>query len=348
MDRVAQRSGQDLGVERIIVVDQANVRDELDAVHAIEDHSPRHFLDALGETIRAQDWGRPIHLITEDERNLARYFTPDAPFDATWNDDWHHAIHCLLTGEDESYYAPFAVDPLADIEIALRDGYVEQGQSRAGAAHPRGEDSSLLPRATFVNFLGNHDQVGNRAQGERLQQLVQDIGRLRVVTALTLLTPFTPMIFMGDEFLTEAPFLFFADFSGDLAQAVRTGRAKEFAQFKAFGGDVPDPIAVETAQRSRIGSAMTDAQHEHEAYVRDLLDLRRHHVTPLLAGSLHPSVHVQRIGSLIDAEWDFGASRLLMRCALGDGVLFERHVDPFFAEDRDDCAFAFSAAIRTS
>jgi malto-oligosyltrehalose trehalohydrolase len=323
-----------------------------DAVHAIEDHSPRHFLDELGETIRAQDWGRPIHLITEDERNLTRYFTPDAPFDATWNDDWHHAIHCLLTGEDESYYAPFAVAPLADIEIALRDGYVEQGQARAGAGEgagpSRGEDSSSLTRTTFVNFLGNHDQVGNRAQGERLHQLVRDIDRLRVVTALTLLTPFTPMIFMGDEFLTDAPFLFFADFSGDLAQAVRTGRAKEFAQFKAFGGDVPDPIASETARASRIGMAVTDEQHEHEAYVRELLDLRRQILAPLLAGTASPSVEVQRVGPLIDATWHFGPSSLLVRCALGDGEPFERHVDPFFVEERDGCAFALSAAIRAN
>ncbi|EJU09569.1 malto-oligosyltrehalose trehalohydrolase, partial [Sphingomonas sp. LH128] len=100
----------------------------LDAVHAIEDHSETHFLDELAARIRACDFGRPIHLVTEDERNLVRYFTADAPYDGTWNDDWHHAVHCLLTGEDESYYAPFAVAPVADIATALADGYVEQGQ----------------------------------------------------------------------------------------------------------------------------------------------------------------------------------------------------------------------------
>jgi 1,4-alpha-glucan branching enzyme len=204
-----------------------------------------------------------------------------------------------------------------------------------------------MPRSAFINFLGNHDQVGNRAQGERLHQLVQDRDRLRVVTALTLLTPFTPMIFMGDEFLTDAPFLFFADFSGDLATAVREGRAKEFAQFKAFGGVVPDPIAPATAAASMIGFPERDAQHEHEAFVRELLDLRLHHVTQLLVNNEHPLASVQRKGSLIDAEWDFGPSRLLVRCALGDDAQFERHIGPFFVEERENCPFALSVAIRT-
>ncbi|WP_443478408.1 alpha-amylase family glycosyl hydrolase [Novosphingobium aerophilum] len=117
----------------------------LDAVHAIEDRSPVHFLDELGQRVRAVDWGRPIHLITEDERNLTRYFGKGAPFDATWNDDWHHAVHCLLTGEEESYYAPFAADPLADIETALCDGYVEQGQPRPATDTLRGEPSADAP-----------------------------------------------------------------------------------------------------------------------------------------------------------------------------------------------------------
>jgi malto-oligosyltrehalose trehalohydrolase len=317
----------------------------LDAVHAMADASPIHILDALGDAVRARKWDRPIHLVTEDERNLARYFREDAPFDATWNDDWHHAVHCLLTGEHESYYAPFAVDPIADIETALRDGYVEQGQPRPQSEAPRGEPSSHLPRTAFINFLGNHDQIGNRANGERLHQIVRNEDALRVVTALTLLTPFTPMIFMGDEFLTDAPFLFFADFTGDLADAVRTGRAKEFERFSSFGGTVPDPNAPDTALRSRIGRATTVGQFEHEAFVRNLLALRADHINPLLAMNDRPSVTVTRDGRRIDAEWHFGAATLLVRSLL-DGDGFAIPTDPFFVEARSGSRFALAASVR--
>ncbi len=317
----------------------------LDAVHAIEDHSPRHFLDELGDRVRERQWGRPIHLVTEDERNLARYFTPEAPFDATWNDDWHHAVHCLLTGEDESYYAPFAVDPVGDIATALADGYVEQGQPRTDG-EPRGELSAHLPRPAFVNFLGNHDQVGNRAQGERLHQISTDRHALRVVTALTLLSPFTPMLFMGDEFLTPAPFLFFADFSGDLAEAVRKGRAQEFARFSSFGGEVPDPIAPETFLASKIRLPDTPGQHEHEQFVHGLLALRATHVTPLLARNPHPLATVVREGATIEATWSFGLGTLSLRARLGEGAGdFTPHADPIFQLVNGGTAFALCAAV---
>ncbi|EIZ78483.1 malto-oligosyltrehalose trehalohydrolase [Novosphingobium sp. Rr 2-17] len=318
----------------------------LDAVHAIDDRSRLHLLDELGQRVRAFDWGRPIHLVTEDDRNLVRYFEPEAPFTATWNDDWHHAVHCLLTGEDESYYASFARDPLADIEMALRDGYVVQGQPREGDPHQRGEPSTQLPRTVFVNFLGNHDQVGNRAQGERLHHLVSDRTAYRVVTALTLLAPFTPMLFMGDEFFTDAPFQFFVDFQGDLADAVRKGRAAEFAQFRSFGGPVPDPTAPETFAASKIGQPERDEQQAHAAFVRDLLALRRAHVVPLLAANALPVAEVTRDGALIEATWRFGSKRLLLRCLLGEGT-FAPHPDPLVVIRGDDSAFAFSAAVES-
>jgi malto-oligosyltrehalose trehalohydrolase len=317
----------------------------LDAVHAIEDHSTTHFLDELGQRIRARDWGRPIHLVTEDERNLARYFTPDAPYDATWNDDWHHAIHCLLTGEAESYYAPFAVDPIGDLAIALADGYVEQGQPRP-AGKPRGEPSTHLPRMSFINFTGNHDQVGNRAQGERLHQLASDPQAIRVVTALTLLAPFAPMLFMGDEFLTDAPFLFFADFTGDLAEAVRKGRAQEFAGFASFGGEVPDPIAAETFLASKIRAPARPEQREHEQFVHGLLALRAAHVVPLLARQPLPAATIVRNGADIEASWAFGPGTLSLRARLGEAPgAFEPHGEPLLKLVDTASAFAFSAAV---
>lgn len=319
----------------------------LDAVHAIEDHSPLHFLDELGQRIRATERDRPIHLVTEDERNLARYFAVDAPYDGSWNDDWHHALHCLLTGEDESYYAPFAVDPLQDIAIALADGYVEQGQPREnGDDEPRGEPSGDLPRTAFVNFLGNHDQVGNRARGERLHQLVANPHAYRIATALTLLVPFTPMLFMGDEFLTDAPFQFFVDFEGDLAEAVRKGRAQEFARFSSFGGEVPDPVAAHTFMTSRIGRPVRQEQHDHEAFVRELLGLRRAHVTPLIARNGQPTATVRRDGPLVDAQWSFTPGALHIRAALGtDRTSFLPHHSPILLLDDASSRFALSAAV---
>lgn len=317
----------------------------LDAVHAIEDHSAKHFLDELGARIRARDWGRPIHLITEDERNLARYFTAKAPFDATWNDDWHHAVHCLLTGEHESYYAPFAVDPIGDMATALADGYVEQGQPRSKGKQ-RGEPSNALPRSAFVNFIGNHDQVGNRAQGERLHQLAPDRNAIRVVTALTLLSPFVPMLFMGDEFLTRSPFLFFADFSGDLAEAVRKGRAAEFAGFASFGGDVPDPIARATFLTSKIRAAEAPEQRNHEQFVHGLLTLRATHIVPLLALNPNPLATITCDGGQIDARWSFGPGTLHLRARLREtGGDFEPLPDPILKLADASSAFAFSAAV---
>lgn len=323
----------------------------LDAVHAIEDHSATHFLDELGARVCARDWGRPIHLVTEDERNLARYFTAAAPFDGTWNDDWHHAFHCLLTGEDESYYAPFAVDPVADIAIALADGYVEQGQPRENAQpheqeQPRGEPSAGLPRTAFINFLGNHDQVGNRAQGERLHQLVTDRHALRVATAMTLLSPFVPMLFMGDEFLTDAKFLFFADFSGDLAEAVRKGRAQEFARFSSFGAEVPDPIAEATFVTSKIGAASRPDQSEHEQFVHGLLALRKRFIMPLLARNGQPTSNVSRLGGAVTAKWSFDPGTLNLRARLGEcSGDFEPLPNAFFNLADADSPFAFSAAV---
>ncbi|MFT4054947.1 MAG: malto-oligosyltrehalose trehalohydrolase [Novosphingobium sp.] len=319
----------------------------LDAVHAIEDHSELHFLDELASRIRAKDRGRPVHLVTEDERNLARYFTADAPYDGTWNDDWHHAVHCLLTGEDESYYAPFAVDPVADIATALADGYVEQGQPREnGDETPRGEPSGHLPRTAFINFLGNHDQVGNRAQGERLHHLVTDRHAYRVMTALTLLTPFTPMLFMGDEFLTDAPFQFFVDFKGDLAEAVRKGRAQEFARFSSFGGDVPDPVSAGTFMASKIAIPLREDQRAHEAFVRDLLDLRRTLVTPLLARHPQSVSAVRRDGSGIEAQWSFAPGMLRLQAKLGSqSTSFAPLSNPILVLADASSPFALSVAV---
>ncbi|EJU10417.1 malto-oligosyltrehalose trehalohydrolase, partial [Sphingomonas sp. LH128] len=225
--------------------------------------------------------------------------------------------------------------------------YVEQGQPREnGDDTPRGEPSGDLPRTAFVNFLGNHDQVGNRARGERLHHLVTDRHAYRVMTALTLLTPFTPMLFMGDEFLTDAPFQFFVDFEGDLAEAVRKGRAQEFARFSSFGGEVPDPVAPETFMASSIGRPVRADQQEHEAFVRDLLDLRRTHVTPLLARNPQPVAAVRQEGSGIGAQWSFAPGTLRLRAELGGSTTpFEPLPDPILLLADASSPFALSMTV---
>lgn len=305
----------------------------LDAVHAYEDPADTTVLDAIGATLRERFPERDLCLITEDERNLSRYLATGADFDATWNDDYHHAVHVALTGEDESYYRTFAADPLRDLEMALRDGYVEQGQERPGEASRRGERSAHLPASAFVNFLGNHDQVGNRARGERLHHLTKDECALTVLTAVTLLAPFVPMIFMGDEFLSDSPFQYFVDFDGELAVNVREGRRREFAGFQSFCGEVPDPTAGETFERSRIGEAQTDRQRAHREMVRRLLAFRHEHVRPLLVSGPLKGRTIQRNGDDFDCAWTFGHGALRMAFGLTGAASGASSPGDFFSVD---------------
>jgi maltooligosyltrehalose trehalohydrolase len=304
----------------------------IDAAHQIRGGTPG-FLDAVARDLRARTPDRPLHLILEDERNLV---TPRQPgsglFDAEWNDDYHHAVHCLLTGESESYYASFAVDPLGDLARALAEGQVEQGQPREGLEHPRGEPSGALPVTAFVNSNQTHDQVGNRAQGERLIVLAgQDAAR--VAHALLLLSPYIPMLFMGEEAGETAPFQFFADFTGDLAEATRNGRAREFARFESFGGPVPDPMAKDTFERSRPYRDDTDRTAEWRALTRELLHLRHDRIAPLVAANPCPARSAISCGDrALQARFDFGPAVLILDVALGAAGRFEgRSSTPLFA-----------------
>ncbi|WP_223429126.1 malto-oligosyltrehalose trehalohydrolase [Tateyamaria pelophila] len=208
----------------------------IDAARQILDHSQPDFLENLCAEIRERDFGRQIHVVTEDESSR-----PDLRerglVDAQWNDDYHHAVHCLLTGERAGYYRTFAADPLGHLASALATSHVEHGQPRDG---PRGASSDHLPMTAFVNANQTHDQIGNRALGERLISLVEPEAA-RIVHALLLCAPAIPMLFMGEEAGARSPFLYFTGFEGDLAEAVRVGRQAEFAVFDGFGGKVPDP-----------------------------------------------------------------------------------------------------------
>jgi maltooligosyltrehalose trehalohydrolase len=264
-----------------------------DAVHALKDDSERHFLIELAETVRGQLAGRRVHLMLENEANqahlLARSQGRTKYYDAQWGDDFHNALHVLLTGEDEGYYRAFADKPLEHLARSLAEGFAYQGEIFPLHDAPRGEPSADLPPEATIFFAQNHDQVGNRAFGERLSRLVGP-EKLSQALAMVLLSPHIPMLFMGEEAAAQTPFLFFADWKDEAAELTREGRRKEFAHFKAFStpemrARIPDPCAEATFQASRLDWASLDRSSESirfRALTAQLLRLRREKIVPLI------------------------------------------------------------------
>ena len=254
----------------------------LDAVHQILDRS---WLVEVAAEARARLPGRHVHLVLENEKNDAKLLTQG--FDAQWNDDFHNVMHVLLTGETQTYYLDFADQPARRLARCLAEGFVYQGEESANLGRPRGEPSAALAPAAFVSFLQNHDQVGNRALGERLTRLA-DPAALKAAMTLLLLCPQIPMLFMGEEVGAREPFLFFTDFHGDLAKAVREGRRREFTGQPGFSDEtardkIPDPNAASTFEASRWTADAPDAD-EWRALVTELLALRRDRIAPNLKG----------------------------------------------------------------
>lgn len=285
-----------------------------DAVHAIGDTA---FLDSMAARIRAgAGEGRHVHLVLENEHNDAARLAPPR-YDAQWNDDFHNVLHVLLTGEREGYYAAFADRPTERLARCLAEGFIFQGDD---PAHDRGTPSGHLPPTAFVSFLQNHDQVGNRAMGERLT-LLADPGKLRAATALLLLCPQIPLLFMGDERGSRSPFLFFTDFHDELADAVREGRRREFARFAAFADPeararIPDPNARATFDDSAPQPG-PDAE-SWRAFYAELLRLRAAHVVPRLPGAAPAGAEVLGEGA-VAARWRLGdGATLAIALNLGD------------------------------
>jgi malto-oligosyltrehalose trehalohydrolase len=279
----------------------------LDAVHAIPD---REWLETMAAEVRRTiEPARAIHLVLENDANTASYLAHG--FDAQWNDDGHHALHVLLTGEEDGYYADYADAPAARLARCLKAGFIYQGEpSSYRNGKPRGTDSTHLPPTSFVLFLQNHDQIGNRAFGERLTALVRREA-LEAAIALQLLCPQIPLIFMGEECASMSQFLFFTDHNPDLAQAVREGRRREFAHFAKFSdpqllAQIPDPNALETFERSRPAMHPVDAGRREELY-RQLLTLRRAEIVTRLDGARALDAHA------------VGAAAVLARWRMGDG-----------------------------
>ncbi len=313
----------------------------LDAVHQIGREGETRFLETLADRVAALDLGHQIHLVTEDERNLVGYVEAGGPIRAQWNDDYHHAVHCLLTGESQTYYAPFSADSFGDLVTALRDGQVDQGQDRPRTEARRGEPSGHLPPTRFVNANQTHDQIGNRAFGDRLVTLA-DPGTARIVHALLLLSPFIPMLFMGEEQGSRAPFCFFTDFDGDLAEAVRAGRRSEFPEFAGLRREIPDPNARRTFRNSRPYGALPDDAAEWEELTRHCLSLRRDHVIPRLRSGWQGETVERLSDRSVWAEWRFRDGALEIAFTLeGPPPSLSRDMREIFYETQDS-----GAAIR--
>jgi maltooligosyltrehalose trehalohydrolase len=297
-----------------------------DAVHAIADDSPRHLLEEIAGAVRSGPGrDRHVHLVLENDDNGARWLSgPDgALYDAQWNDDLHHAFHVALTGECDGYYADYARAPVELIGRCLVEGFAYQGEPspyRDGA--PRGEPSAHLPATAFVGFLQNHDQVGNRALGERLAALA-DPAALRCAVEVLLLAPSTPMLFMGEEFGAATPFLYFCDFHGELATAVTRGRRAEFAKFARFASPeaaaaIPDPNAETTFAASRLDWDCV-GREPHADWLRlyrRLLGIRRDRIVPRLATGPARGIGFRCDGDGgLCAGWQFADDGLLLLTA---------------------------------
>ncbi|HEX5460055.1 MAG TPA: malto-oligosyltrehalose trehalohydrolase [Steroidobacteraceae bacterium] len=255
-----------------------------DAVHAIFDGGEPHILTEIARAARTGPGReRPVYLVLENLDNQARRLGPAGArdsFDAQWNDDTHHCLHVLMTGESDSYYQDYRERPHRLLCRALAEGFAYQGESSGHLGRPRGERSSHLPPSAFVNFLQNHDQVGNRARGERLTQLAPPEA-LRAAAAVLLLAPSPPMLFMGEEWAATEAFPYFCDFEAQLAEKVRAGRQREFAH---FAGSIPDPCDAATYESAHLQWARVTAPQHAKMFdhYRRLLAIRRRDIVPLL------------------------------------------------------------------
>ena len=298
----------------------------LDAVHAIIDDSDEHFLVELARRVRASAGERHVHIIAENEENQAGLLERDAEgrpqiLTAQWNDDVHHVLHTAATGEGSGYYGDYVGDT-GKLGLALAEGFVFQGQRMPYRGGPRGEPSAHLPPTAFVSFLQNHDQVGNRAFGERITALAPRQA-VRALTSTYLLAPQIPLLFMGEEWGARSAFPYFCDFSGDLALAIRDGRRAEFARFPEFQDEearerIPDPTAAETFAAAKLDWDERDREEHSEWldwYAR-LLATRREFVTSRLQGIKGHAGTFECLGpQAVRAVWRLADGSVLTLCA---------------------------------
>ena len=300
--------------------------------HVLDPRSPVEILIEIAEEIRHRHPDGHIHLTTEDSRNIIHLHARGPAGEvrlhtAEWNDDWHNAAHVLVTGEDEGYYEDYTGDSSALLARALAEGFAYQGEpSRHHDGEPRGMPSADLPPVAFVDFLQNHDQIGNRAFGERLITQAEP-ALLRALTEILLLSPHVPLLFMGQEWGETCPFRFFTDFHGDLAGAVREGRRREFRHFTGFRNPdarerIPDPNDPATFAASRIDWSARETPEGRDwlRLTRALLEIRHREIVPYLGGAGGRSGRlVEGRGGRIAVDWALSRRTLRLRANVSDG-----------------------------
>lgn len=308
----------------------------LDAVHAIRDDSAVHILNELAERVAAGPGReRARHLVLENEDNIAKFLERDQAklpqfYAAQWNDDIHHAYHVLATGESGGYYADYVQNTngknaLALLGRALAQGFIYQNDpSELRNGECRGEKSDHLPPNAFVSFIQNHDQIGNRAFGDRIASIADD----RVLTALTavqLLAPSIPLLFMGEEWGSKTPFMYFCDLGPELAPLVTEGRRGEFAKFPEFSNPetrhkIPDPCIPKTFEQSKLvwSDLNTPVHRKHFELIQELLNLRMHKIVPIINTITSGKALVD--GNILTVEWSAESKPVLaVALNLSDG-----------------------------
>jgi maltooligosyltrehalose trehalohydrolase len=301
----------------------------LDAVHAIADDSKPDILEELAQNVRQKFTGkRQVHLVLENEANAVRYLERDKGshpkfYDAQWNDDIHHALHVIATGETDGYYSDYTKHPIEQLGRCLAEGFAFQNDpSEYRNNEKRGECSKHLPLEAFIAFLQNHDQVGNRAMGDRIIESAK-VRALKALMGVVLFAPSPPLIFMGEEFRASTPFLFFSDFQGNLAKAVTDGRRNEFRRFKKFSdpasrAKIPDPNSKATFADSKLDwEEVKQPQHEEWLhFYQRLLQLRMQRIVPLLRDLVPGSASFRTFAhSGLKVQWPLKTGRKLILIA---------------------------------
>jgi maltooligosyltrehalose trehalohydrolase len=304
----------------------------LDAAHSIFDDSSPDVLEELAETARlGPGYNRYIHLVLENDNNAAHYLRlnplrPYRYFNAQWNDDIHHVLHVLLTGETGAYYQDYKRQPISHLGRCLAEGFAYQGEAsdyRDGKR--RGEPCSGLPLSAFVSFLQNHDQIGNRALGERISALCAPEA-LRAATAILLLAPSPPLLFMGQEWACGQPFTYFVDFPEELGNQVTQGRLHEFTKLLKFADadlhrSVPLPTSIQAFQAAKLAwNELNQEPHRQWLeYHRKLLQIRSRYIIPKIKNITGEQAHYRLLSDkALNVQWRLNDdSTLILAANLG-------------------------------
>jgi malto-oligosyltrehalose trehalohydrolase len=297
----------------------------LDAAHAIPDESETHIIEELAQRLRKSGAGRHIHLILENEDNQASRLRRDQDakplsYTAQWNDDVHHVLHVAASDESSGYYGDYQ-DLQRLLGRALAEGFAYQGETMPYRGSPRGEPSAALPPSAFVAFLQNHDQIGNRAFGDRIVSIAPEAA-VKAAAAVYLLLPQVPMLFMGEEWGATQPFPFFCDFGDELAEAVRKGRRDEFARFPEFQDPhkrerIPDPTAESTFLSAKLRWADIEAPDHADwlSFYKSLLTQRHARIAPIVPLIKRGGVYVTIGERALIVQWRVGAQASLTLAA---------------------------------